>query len=50
MKQHTNLLKIRETAEKIKAKIGTLRLYGQLTSIEAESILHDADAIIHEAV
>jgi hypothetical protein len=48
--QHVNLLKIREAAVKIKSKIGTLKLYGQLTDIEAESILRDADAIIHEAI
>ncbi len=48
--QHANLLKIRETATKIKSKVGTLKLYGQLTDIEAESILRDADAIIREAV
>ncbi len=48
--QHVNLLKIREKAAKIKAKVGTLKLYGQLTDIEAESILRDADEIIHEAV
>jgi hypothetical protein len=48
--QHVNLLKIRETAAKIKAKVGTLKFYGQLTDIEAESILRDADAIIHEAI
>lgn len=48
--RHVNLLKIRETATKIKSKIGTLKLYGQLTDIEAESILRDADTIIHEAI
>jgi hypothetical protein len=48
--QHVNLLKIRETASKIKAKVGTLKLYGQLTEVEAASILRDADSIIREAI
>jgi hypothetical protein len=47
MKQ-PNLLKIRETAAKIRAKVGTLKLYGQLTEREAESILRDAELIIKE--
>ncbi len=40
--------KIRETAAKIKAKVGTLRLYGQLTAGDAEAILKDADIIMQE--
>ncbi len=45
-----NTTKIRETAAKIKAKVGTLKLYGHLTAGDAEAIMKDADAIIQEAV
>lgn len=41
---------IRETAAKIRAKVGTLKLYGRLTEHEAESILRDTEIIIREAV
>ena len=44
-----DLTKIKETAALIKAKIGTLKLYGRLTEIEAESIARDVDVIIREA-
>lgn len=44
-----NTSKIRETAAMIKAKVGTLRLYGQLTAGDAEAIMKDADVIIQEA-
>jgi hypothetical protein len=46
---HVDLMKIKERAALIKAKIGTLKLYGRLTNIEAESIANDADIIIQEA-
>lgn len=44
-----NPVKIRETAAKIKMKVGTLKLYGRLTAGDADAILRDADAIINEA-
>ena len=43
-----DLLRIRETAAKIRAKIGTLRLYGQLTEKEADSLLRDTEIILKE--
>lgn len=45
-----NTPKIRDAATKIKAKVGTLKLYGQMTEVDAEAILRDADTIIREAV
>jgi hypothetical protein len=46
---HVDLRKIKERAALIKAKIGTLKLYGRLTEIEAESIARDVDVIMREA-
>lgn len=43
-------MRIRETAAKIRAKVGRLKLYGRLSEHEAESILRDTEIIMQEAV